>query len=179
MFERHQGGDRAVLVQLDFGDGHAAADLDELKELARSAGADIRGVVTGRRQRPDAALYAGAGKVEEIAAECRTNDANLVIFNHPLSGAQERNLERALECRVVDRVTLILDIFALRAKSAEGKLQVNGTINRIYGWLILLLIIMTDTIQIMNYCLGWEQADRLFTVLNQRVGLIAASEGEQ
>jgi GTP-binding protein HflX len=124
MFERHQGGDRAVLVQLDFGDGHAAADLDELKELARSAGADIRGVVTGRRQRPDAALYAGAGKVEEIAAECRTSDANLVIFNHPLSGAQERNLERALECRVVDRVTLILDIFALRAKSAEGKLQV-------------------------------------------------------
>ena len=124
MFERHQGGDRAVLVQLDFGQGHASADLDELKELARSAGADIRAVVTGRRQRPDAALYAGAGKVEEIAAECRASDANLVIFNHPLSGAQERNLERALECRVVDRVTLILDIFALRAKSAEGKLQV-------------------------------------------------------
>jgi len=124
MFERHQGGDRAVLVQLDFGKGDAAADLAELKELARSAGAEIRGVVAGRRQRPDAALFAGAGKVEEIAAECRATDANLVIFNHPLSGAQERNLERALECRVVDRVTLILDIFALRAKSAEGKLQV-------------------------------------------------------
>src|SRR5512138_1717213 len=124
MFERHQGGDRAVLVQLDFGNRSAAGDLEELKELARSAGADIRAVVTGRRQRPDAALYAGAGKVEQIAAECRDNGANLVIFNHPLSGAQERNLERALECRVVDRVTLILDIFALRAKSAEGKLQV-------------------------------------------------------
>ena len=124
MFERHQGGDRAVLVQLDFGNGNPAADLAELKELARSAGADIRAVVTGRRQRPDAALFAGSGKVEEIALKCRESDADLVIFNHPLSGAQERNLEKALECRVVDRVTLILDIFALRAKSAEGKLQV-------------------------------------------------------
>ena len=95
-----------------------------MKELARSAGADIRGVVTGRRQRPDAALYAGSGKVEEIAGQCRDSGADLVIFNHSLSGAQERNLEKALECRVVDRVALILDIFALRAKSAEGKLQV-------------------------------------------------------
>lgn len=124
MFERHQGGDRAVLVQLDFGTGNPAADLIELNELARSAGAQITGVVTGRRQRPDAALFAGSGKVEEIAALCRETGAELVIFNHPLSGAQERNLERAIECRVIDRVTLILDIFALRAKSAEGKLQV-------------------------------------------------------
>ncbi len=124
MFERHQGGDRAVLVQLDFGTGNPAADLIELNELARSAGAQIAGVITGRRQRPDAALFAGSGKVEEIAALCRETGAELVIFNHPLSGAQERNLERALECRVIDRVTVILDIFALRAKSAEGKLQV-------------------------------------------------------
>ena len=124
MFERHQGGDRAVLVQLDFGAGKSAADLNELIELARSAGAEICAVVNGRRQRPDAALYAGSGKVAEIADQCRATGANLVIFNHALSGAQERNLERALECRVVDRVTLILDIFALRAKSAEGKLQV-------------------------------------------------------
>ena len=124
MFERHQGGDHAILVQLDFGAGNAAADLVELNELARSAGARVAGVVTGRRHRPDAALFAGSGKVEEIAALCRDTGAELVIFNHPLSGAQERNLERALECRVIDRVTLILDIFALRAKSAEGKLQV-------------------------------------------------------
>jgi GTP-binding protein HflX len=124
MFERPQGGDLAVLVQLDFGAGNPAADLGELKELARSAGARIAGVVAGRRQRPDAALFAGSGKVEEIAALCRETGAELVIFNHPLSGAQERNLERSLECRVIDRVTLILDIFALRAKSAEGKLQV-------------------------------------------------------
>src|SRR4051794_25469605 len=124
MFERHEGGDRAVLVQLDFGNGNAAADLDELNELARSAGADIRAVVTGRRQRPDAAFFAGSGKVAEIEAKCRETGVDLVIFNHPLSGAQERNLEKALQCRVVDRVTLILHIFALRAKSAEGKLQV-------------------------------------------------------
>ena len=124
MFERHQGGDSAILVQLDFGTGNPAADLVELNELARSAGARIAGIVTGRRQRPDAALFAGSGKVEEIAAMCRETGAELVIFNHALSGAQERNLERALECRVIDRVTLILDIFALRAKSAEGKLQV-------------------------------------------------------
>src|SRR5436190_2868027 len=124
MFERHRGGDRAVLVQLDFGGGHAESDLAELTELARSAGATIVGTVTGRRQKPDAALYAGSGKVEEIAAIVQAAEADLVIFNHPLSGAQERNLERALECRVVDRITLILDIFALRAKSAEGKLQV-------------------------------------------------------
>ena len=124
MFERHRGGDRAILVQLDFGKGNPAADLVELNELARSAGAEIAGVVTGRRQKPDAALFAGTGKVEEIAALCRETGAELAIFNHPLSGAQERNLERTLECRVIDRVTLILDIFALRAKSAEGKLQV-------------------------------------------------------
>jgi len=124
MFERPQGGDLAVLVQLDFGGGNADADLAELKELVRSSGARVAGIVTGRRERPDAALFAGSGKVEEIAALCRETGAELVIFNHPLSGAQERNLERALEARVIDRVTLILDIFALRARSAEGKLQV-------------------------------------------------------
>ena len=111
-------------MQLDFAKGNPAADLIELNELARSAGAVIAGVITGRRQKPDAALFAGTGKVDEIAALCRETGAELVIFNHPLSGAQERNLERTLECRVIDRVTLILDIFALRAKSAEGKLQV-------------------------------------------------------
>ena len=124
MFERHQGGDRVVLVQLDFGGGHAEADLIELTELARSSGVTVVGTVTGRRQKPDAALYAGTGKVEEIGLIVKSTEANVVIFNHTLSGAQERNLERTLECRVVDRVTLILDIFAVRAKSAEGKLQV-------------------------------------------------------
>jgi GTP-binding protein HflX len=95
-----------------------------LKALARSAGAEVADIVTARRAAPDAALFAGRGKVAEIGTRRRALDADLVIFDHALSGVQQRNLERALECRVVDRVSLILDIFAQRARSAEGKLQV-------------------------------------------------------
>jgi GTP-binding protein HflX len=124
VLERPPRGDRALLVELDFGDGEPAERLAELKALARSAGAEIADVVTARRARPDAALYAGRGKVAEIAARRLESDADLVIFDHTLSGAQQRNLERALDCRIVDRVSLILDIFAQRAQSAEGKLQV-------------------------------------------------------
>ncbi len=124
MFERHAGNDRAVLVQLAFGKAPIADDLEELQSLAATAGADTAGVVTGRREKPDAALFAGRGKVEEIGAACAEHHAELVIFNHPLSGVQERNLERELSCRVIDRRTLILDIFAQRARSAEGKLAV-------------------------------------------------------
>ncbi len=124
MFERPQGGDRALLVVLDFGEGDPHERLAELTALAISAGATVAGAVTGRRQRPDAALFAGKGKVEEIGALRVETGADVVIFDHPLSGAQQRNLEKALECRVVDRTALILDIFALRARSAEGKLQV-------------------------------------------------------
>jgi GTP-binding protein HflX len=124
MIERPRGGDRALLVALDFGDADPAERMAELDALAVSAGATVVGTVIGRRQRPDAATFAGKGKVEEISARRAETGADLVIFNHPLSGAQQRNLERALECRVVDRTSLILDIFALRARSAEGKLQV-------------------------------------------------------
>jgi len=98
--------------------------MAELGALAVSAGATVAGAVTGRRQRPDPATFAGKGKVHEIATRRVDSGADLVIFNHSLTGAQQRNLERALECRVVDRTSLILDIFALRARSAEGKLQV-------------------------------------------------------
>ncbi len=124
MFERPARDDRALLVELDFGEGEPAERLAELKALTRSAGAEIADVVTARRARPDAALYAGRGKVAEIAARRLGSGADLVIFDHALSGVQQRNLERALECRIVDRVSLILDIFAQRAQSAEGKLQV-------------------------------------------------------
>jgi len=124
MFERPSGGDRALIVALDFGDGDPALRRAEIDALATSAGATVVGTVTGRRQRPDAALFAGKGKVDEISAARVATAADLVIFDHPLTGAQQRNLERKLECRVVDRVSLILDIFALRARSAEGKLQV-------------------------------------------------------
>ena len=124
MPERVRATDRALLVELDFGDGELGARLTELKALTTSAGAEVASVVTARRTKPDAALFAGRGKVAEIAALRAATDADLVIFDHALSGGQQRNLERALDCRVVDRTSLILDIFAQRAQSAEGKLQV-------------------------------------------------------
>ena len=124
MFDRHAGNDRAVLVQLAFGKAALTDDLEELQALAASAGVDTAAVVTGKRDRPDPALYAGKGKVEEVRVACAEHAAELVIFNHSLSGAQERNLEKALSCRVIDRRSLILDIFAQRARSAEGKLAV-------------------------------------------------------
>jgi GTP-binding protein HflX len=124
MFERPASGDRALLVQFDFGDGRAEENMSEFEQLATSAGAQIVGRLTGKRDRPDAALFAGRGKVADLAALRTQSNADLVIFNHTLSGAQERNLERELACRTIDRVSLILDIFAQRARSAEGKLQV-------------------------------------------------------
>jgi GTPase len=124
MFDRHQGSERAVLVQVAFARNDVTEDLEELRRLADSAGTSTVGVVVGKRQRPDPTYYTGKGKVDEIGEQKRAGEADVVIFNHPLSGAQERNLEKALECRVVDRITLILDIFARRARSAEGKLQV-------------------------------------------------------
>jgi GTP-binding protein HflX len=112
------------LVSLDFGDADYADSLEELHRLAESAGVQAVAVVEGKRSRPDAALYAGSGKVQEIADALRQSGAGLVIFNHEISAAQQRNLEQRLETRVVDRTTLILDIFAQRARSSEGKLQV-------------------------------------------------------
>ena len=124
MFERPESGTRAVLVQLDFGQGAFSERLSEVELLAGSAGAVVVARVSGRRQAPDPALYAGKGKVQEIADAIRDHGADLAIFNHELSPGQQRNLERTLNCRVIDRNALILDIFALRAKSHEGKLQV-------------------------------------------------------
>ncbi|MGE5386942.1 MAG: ribosome rescue GTPase HflX [Betaproteobacteria bacterium] len=124
MFDRPGSGERAVIVQLDFGQKDLAEQLEEVRLLAQSAGAEICAEVSGRRHGADPKTFAGKGKVQEIAATLVAASADLVIFNHELSPAQERNLERELECRVIDRTSLILDIFALRAQSAEGKLQV-------------------------------------------------------
>lgn len=124
MFERHEGGERVILVALDFGTPDFAESVAELRLLAQGAGLDILGEVQGKRSRPDAALFVGSGKADEIAALVAATDADVVIFNHELSPAQERNLERRVHCRVIDRTSLILDIFARRAQSAEGKLQV-------------------------------------------------------
>lgn len=124
MFELPDGGEKAVLVQLDFGQSDIKERLEELKQLTASAGAATVAVIQGRRERPDAALFAGRGKVAEVADAIRDAGADLAIFNHELSAAQQRNLEKELGCRVIDRASLILDIFAQRAKSHEGKLQV-------------------------------------------------------
>jgi len=124
LFERHAGGERVILVALDFGTPDFSESVAELRLLAAGAGLGILGEVQGKRSRPDAALFVGSGKADEIAALVAATEADVVIFNHELSPAQERNLERRLHCRVIDRTSLILDIFARRAQSAEGKLQV-------------------------------------------------------
>ena len=115
---------RSVLVGLDLGQHEFRESLDELALLAKSAGAQVVACFASRRRSPDAALYIGSGKAEEIRAYCEAEEAELVIFNHSLSPAQQRNLENALQVRVLDRTALILDIFAIRAQSFEGKLQV-------------------------------------------------------
>ena len=124
MFERHEGGERVILVALDFGTPDFAEGVAELRLLTKGAGLEILGEVQGKRSRPDAALFVGSGKADEIAALVAATEADVVIFNHELSPAQERNLESRMHCRVIDRTSLILDIFARRARSAEGKLQV-------------------------------------------------------
>jgi len=124
VFERPEHGQAVILASLDFGKEDYSEGLSELELLASSAGLVVVGVVEGKRNRPDPALFAGSGKADEIGDAARAADASLVIFNHELSPVQERNLERRLQCRVLDRTALILEIFALRARSNEGKLQV-------------------------------------------------------
>lgn len=116
--------ERAILVSLDFGEPDYAESLQELRLLAETAGVSAAAVVEGKRQRPDAALFAGSGKIQEIANIVERLEAPLVIFNHDLSPAQMRNLTTRLNARVIDRTMLILDIFAQRAQSHEGKVQV-------------------------------------------------------
>lgn len=124
MFDRPEGGESAVLVSLDFGETDYAESLEELRQLASTAGLDVRASVEGRRPKPDATYFVGSGKVDEVAAALLATDSRIVVFNHDLTPSQQRNLERKLECRVVDRTGLILAIFAQRAQSFEGKLQV-------------------------------------------------------
>ena len=115
---------RAVLIGLDFGKGNFATSLDELFLLSQSAGVEPVTTISGKRVSPDAALFVGSGKAQEIADVIADLDLELAIFNHALSPAQQRNLERVLKVRVLDRTSLILDIFAQRAKSHVGKVQV-------------------------------------------------------
>ena len=140
MFERPASGEDAVLVHLDFDDERVCEDIDEFKRLAESAGATVLHIITGKRQAPDAKFFVGTGKLEEIKQIMQGTDAKLLLVNHTLSPSQERNIEKALQCRVVDRTGLILDIFAQRAQTFEGKLQVelaqlqHASTRLIRGW---------------------------------------------
>ena len=122
--ERPRGGERAVLVHLEIQSAETREDFEEFYDLVRSAGAHPVAVVKGSRRAPDAKYFAGSGKVEEIRAQAEQFQAEVVLFNHSLTPAQERNLEARVKCRVLDRTGLILDIFAQRATTFEGKLQV-------------------------------------------------------
>ena len=124
LFERPESGERVILVHIDFTGRDEREDPQEFEELALSAGAEPVAFVTGKRAAPDPHLFVGTGKLEEIRHAVTAHQAELVLFNHALRPSQERNLERELQCRVLDRTGLILDIFAQRAHSYEGKLQV-------------------------------------------------------
>ena len=124
MFERPRSGERAVLVRLGFGGAVDAEDLRELEQLARSAGAQPVATVTGRRERPDPRFFMGSGKADEVRDAAIAASADVILVDHALSPSQERNLEEHIGRRVLDRNSLILDIFAQRARSFEGKLEV-------------------------------------------------------
>ncbi len=124
MFDRFEAGEQAVLVHIDFSSEDDREDLEELKLLVSSAGVNTCGTVTGSRQFAQAKFFVGTGKAQEIADTVTALNADVVIFNHALTPSQERNLEALCQCRVLDRTSLILDIFAQRARTHEGKLQV-------------------------------------------------------
>ena len=124
MFERPRSGERAVLVRLGIGAQVEAEDLQEFTQLAISAGAQPVATVTGRRDRPDSRFFMGSGKADEVRAVAADNAADVILVDHALSPSQERNLEQLTGRRVLDRNGLILDIFAQRARSFEGKLEV-------------------------------------------------------
>ena len=123
-FDRPESGELAILVHIDFDFEAQRDDPREFEELSLSAGADPIDLITGQRHKPDPKYFVGSGKMEEIRAAVERHGAELVLFNHSLSPSQERNLEKVFQCRVLDRTGLILDIFAQRARTHEGKLQV-------------------------------------------------------
>jgi GTP-binding protein HflX len=123
-FDDKSNKEAVVLVHLNFNDPNYDESLHEFKELVGGTGANIAAIIQGKRYRPDPKYFAGSGKVDEVAEQVLAANAALVIFNHELSPSQERNLEQRLKCRVLGRTGLILDIFARRARSHEGKLQV-------------------------------------------------------
>lgn len=124
MYENKTEQEKALLVSVDTGEFDAEASIDELEELAYTAGAEVVGKVIQKKEAPEKATFVGVGKLAEIIAFCQSNDVDLLIFDSELSPSQQRNLEKLTSVRVIDRTMLILDIFAMRARTSEGKLQV-------------------------------------------------------
>jgi GTPase len=124
LFERPRSGENAVLVRIGIGEPASEQDVNEFTALAISAGAKPVATISGMRRRPDARLFVGSGKAEEVRDAVVASGADVVLFDHPLTPSQERNLEKLIGRRVLDRNGLILDIFAQRARSFEGKLEV-------------------------------------------------------
>ena len=124
LHENKTSAENALLVSVDTGDFDAEVSLDELEELAKTAGAEVIGKIIQKRQHAEAATFVGYGKLAEIIMFCETQDVDLLIFDSELTPSQQRNLEKLTKVRVIDRTMLILDIFAARARSSEGKLQV-------------------------------------------------------
>ena len=124
IYENSERPEQAMLISVDTGDFDAEVSIDELEELARTAGAEVVAKVIQKKERPEASIYVGKGKLSEIIAFIQSNDVDLLIFDCELTPSQQRNLETLTRVRVIDRTTLILDIFASRARSSEGKLQV-------------------------------------------------------
>lgn len=123
-YENSQEPEVAVLVGIDMGLYNAQVSMDELEELARTAGAVVAAKIIQKRDKPDSATYVGSGRLEEIKSFTEANDVDLLIFDGELTPSQQRNIEDETDIRVIDRTTLILDIFAARARSNEGKIQV-------------------------------------------------------
>ena len=124
MYENKREKEKALLVSVDTGEFDAEVSIEELEELAHTAGAEVLGKLIQKRERPEAATFVGAGKLAEIIAFCSAQDVDLLIFDSELTPSQQRNLEKLTGVRVIDRTMLILDIFAARARTGEGKLQV-------------------------------------------------------
>lgn len=124
IFENRQEAEKALLISVDTGDFDAETSIDELEELAHTAGAQVLGKIIQKRERPENATFVGVGKLTEIIAFCQNFEIDLLIFDSELTPSQQRNLEKITGVRVIDRTMLILDIFAARARTSEGKLQV-------------------------------------------------------
>ncbi len=124
MFDRYQAGEQAILVHVDFPDESSKEDLQEFEMLVSSAGVNALDVITTKRNMPHTKYFVGSGKIGEVAEAIKLHNANVVLFNHALTPSQEKHIEALCECRVIDRTSLILDIFAQRARTHEGKLQV-------------------------------------------------------